>query len=79
VSQTRWAISTLASVARYEIRNTADDTVLSKHRTRQGALDQWRERHVGKPVRIVRTYSDGLERLVVEGVWHSRDDDAVAR
>jgi hypothetical protein len=62
-------------MARYEIRNTADDTVLSKHRTRQGALDQWRERHVGKPVCIVRTYSDGLERLVVEGVWHSHDDD----
>jgi hypothetical protein len=63
-------------VARYEIRNAADSTVLSKHRTRQGAVDQWRERHVGKPVRIVRTYSDGLERLVVEGVWHSVDDAA---
>lgn len=63
-------------MARYEIRNTADDTVLSKHRTRQGALDQWRERHVGKSVRIVRTYSDGLERVVVEGVWHRPHNDA---
>ena len=63
-------------MARYEIRSTADGTVLSKHRTRQGALDQWRERHVGKPVRIVRTYSDGVERLVVEGVWHGGDDVA---
>jgi hypothetical protein len=63
-------------VARYEIRNTADGTVLSSHRTRQGAVDQWRERHAGKQVRIVRTYSDGVERLVVEGVWHGGDDDA---
>ena len=66
----------LRTVARYEIRNTADGAVLSKHRTRQGALDQWRERHSGKPVRIVRTYSDGVDRLVVEGVWHGLDDVA---
>ena len=50
--------------------------MLSKHRTRRGALDQWRERPSGKPVRIVRTYADGVDRLVVEGVWHGLDDVA---
>ena len=43
--------------------------MLSKHRTKQAALDQWRT-HIGKHVYVWRTYSDGNDYLVVEGTWH---------
>ena len=44
---------------------------LSGHRTRQGALDAWRVRHAGRPVRIVRVTATGDRILVVEGTWHA--------
>ena len=58
-------------MARYEIRDaTAPElTVLSKHRTRQGALDAWRERWRDRQVVIVRTYADRSPVPVVEGRW----------
>lgn len=43
---------------------------LERHRTRQAAIDNWRLRHSGRPIMIVRHYSSGLEVLVVEGTWH---------
>jgi hypothetical protein len=48
--------------------------VLGRHRTRQAALDNWRLRHTGIPVEIVRTYSSGLERILVEGTFHPEDE-----
>jgi hypothetical protein len=63
-------------VPRYEVRDATDGTVLGKHRTRQAALDGWRQLHTGKAVRVVRTYSDRPEQVVVEGTWHAGDDDA---
>lgn len=53
----------------YEIEDTAGQ-VLSRHRTRQGAVDAWRERHTGRAVRIYRRQANGQETLVVEGTWH---------
>jgi hypothetical protein len=57
-------------VARYEIRDASSGAVLSRHRTRQGSLDAWRERHAGRRVAIVRTLAGRDERPVVEGYWH---------
>jgi len=57
-------------VARYEIEDRRSGEVVSRHRTRQGALDAWRERVPERPVRIWRTFESGERRLVVEGTWH---------
>jgi hypothetical protein len=62
-------------VARYEIRSAQSGEVLSKHRTRQGALDRWRMAHAGIQVAIWRTYADRTDRLVVEGTWQAVDAD----
>lgn len=61
-------------MARYEIREAGTGRVLKRHRTRQAALDNWRLHHVGVPIEIVRTYSDGLERIMVEGTFHPEDE-----
>jgi hypothetical protein len=61
-------------MARYEVQDSATGEVLSRHRTRQGAVDRWRQWYVGIPVRIYRTYVDGNRVLVVEGTWHRTDD-----
>lgn len=67
-------------MARYEVRSARDGATLSDHRTRQGAIDAWRERHAGVAVRVVRTMSTGVERVVVEGTWYGEDtaDNALA-
>jgi hypothetical protein len=67
----RFTCPTVSLVSRYVIR--ADDLhgeVLSRHRTRQGAIDTWRERHSGRRIVIVRTDADGTEVVVVEGIRH---------
>ena len=57
-----------SDMSRYEIRQRDDGTVVSRHRTRQGALDAWREQvPLGVRIVIVRTYADGREQPVVEG------------
>jgi hypothetical protein len=66
----------LRSVSRqkaiYEITHAETGEVLSGHRTRRGAVDTWRVRHSGVPVKIIRwpRGSDGPGVLVVEGTWH---------
>jgi hypothetical protein len=56
----------------YEVIHSETGQVLSGHRTRQGAVDTWRVRHSGVPVKIIRwpRRSDGPGVLVVEGIWH---------
>ncbi|HZP14740.1 MAG TPA: hypothetical protein VFA96_02870 [Nocardioides sp.] len=54
---------------KYEIRHVETGEVLSEHRTRQGAVDNWRLQWTGIPVQIFR--SNRYEHtLVVEGTWH---------
>ena len=43
---------------------------LERHRTRQAAVDQWRLRFTGRPIKIVQLKHTGEEVLVVEGTWH---------
>jgi hypothetical protein len=57
--------------AGYQIRHAESAELLSRHRTRSAAIDNWRERHGGIPVKIVRVYASGKEELVVEGIWHA--------
>jgi hypothetical protein len=54
----------------YEIRHGETGTLLSRHRTRRAAVDNWRQHHLRLPVKIVRVYASGTEVLVVEGTWH---------
>ncbi|MGH9153527.1 MAG: hypothetical protein ACRD03_14250 [Acidimicrobiales bacterium] len=63
----------------YEVVHAETGEVLSGHRTRQAAVDSWRVRHTGMPVKIIRwpRRSDGPGVLIVEGTWHeSRRPDA---
>jgi hypothetical protein len=62
-------------MARYEVQDSSTGEVLSRHGTRQGAVDRWREWYVGIPVRIYRTYSDGRRVVVVEGTWYPTGDE----
>ena len=55
---------------RYVIEARPSGEVLSRHRTRQAALDGWRVRHAGRPVRIVRVKATGERVVVLEGTWH---------
>ena len=59
-------------MARYQ--RDDDNDVLSHHRTRQGALNGWRERFRGQPIEISRTYGDSRRVLVVDGIWHLVDE-----
>jgi hypothetical protein len=61
-------------MARYEVQDSATGEVLSRHPTRQGAVDRWRKWYVGISVRIYRTYSDGRRVVVVEGTWYPDDE-----
>jgi hypothetical protein len=58
--------------ATYEITHAETGEVLSGHRTRRAAVDTWRGRHSGVPVKIIRwpRQNDGPGVLVVEGTWH---------
>lgn len=56
-------------VALYEVRDGGSGEVLSRHRTRQAAVDTWRLKFAHRPAAIYRVgHRD--EMLVVEGVWH---------
>lgn len=56
----------------YEIIHAETNAVLSGHRTRQAAIDNWRIGHCGVPVKIIRwpRRADGPGVLIVEGTWH---------
>lgn len=56
----------------YDITDARTGEILGQHRTRQAAIDNWRERHTGIPVKIIRRRRKGDpdDILVVEGVWH---------
>lgn len=54
----------------YEVVNVESAEVLSRHRTRQAALDSWRVDHAGKRVEIWRREVPAGDVLIVEGVWH---------
>jgi hypothetical protein len=64
----------------YEVIHADTSEVLSGHRTRQAAIDAWRQRHHGLPVKVIRwpRRTGGPGVLVVEGVWHepTRPDGA---
>lgn len=44
--------------------------ILSRHRTRQAALDTWRTQFTGAPVQVWRRTVPKGETLIVEGTWH---------
>ena len=54
----------------YEIVDVETRDVLSRHRTRQAAIDNWREQHVGRAVQVWRRSVPTGETLIVEGVWY---------
>lgn len=54
----------------YDIVATGSGECLSRHRTRQAAVDNWRANWAGQPVQIWRRYSGKPDALVVEGIWH---------
>jgi hypothetical protein len=54
----------------YEVLNVATRTVLSRHRTRQAAIDTWRQQHTGIAVEIWRRNVPRGDALIVEGIWH---------
>lgn len=56
----------------YEVIQVGTGEVLSGHRTRQGAIDAWRTRWSGMPVKVIRwpRRTDGPGVLIVEGTWH---------
>ena len=58
------------SGAVYEIVDVATQKVLSRHRTRQAAIDSWREQHTGRAIQVWRRTVPSGETLVVEGVRH---------
>jgi len=54
----------------YEIVSPSSGEVLSRHRTRQAAIDTWRTQFAGVPVQIWRRTVPKGETLIVEGTWH---------
>jgi hypothetical protein len=54
----------------YEITHPETREVLSRHRTRQAALDAWRLQFAGVAVEIWRRTVPKGETLIVEGVWY---------
>jgi len=56
--------------ALYEIVKTSNGEVLSRHRTRQAAIDTWRMQFTGIPVQVWRRSVPKANTLVVEGTWH---------
>lgn len=53
----------------YEVTDAATGEVLSRHRTRQAAINSWREK-AGTPVKVFRLAIPNRKTLVVEGTWH---------
>ena len=54
----------------YDITDSITGDSLSRHRTRQAAIDTWRQKFRGKPIRIFRLEGNTEKTLVVEGTWH---------
>lgn len=54
----------------YEVVDADSREVLSRHRTRQAAIDAWRLRFSGRPVRVERRGVPDEHVLVVEGTWY---------
>jgi hypothetical protein len=55
----------------YDIVSQVTGESLSRHRTRQAALDAWREGFRGVPIRIFRLAGNNEKDLVLEGTWHT--------
>lgn len=53
----------------YEVTHADTGEVLSRHRTRQAAIDSWRGQN-GVPVKVFRLAIPNGKTLVVEGTWH---------
>jgi hypothetical protein len=58
----------------YVISDALTGEDLSRHRTRQAALDNWRSLWSGRQIRIHRKPMKGDGVLVAEGIWHERPD-----
>lgn len=56
--------------ALYEVSNAASGEVLSRHSTRQAAVNAWRTKATGLPIEIHRLGVTAGKTLVVEGTWH---------
>ena len=69
-ASTRQTARVPRSPAGYQIRHAQTRELLSRHRTRTAAVDNWRLHHTGKPVVIVRVFASGAEVVIVEGTWH---------
>ena len=54
----------------YDIVDATSEESLSRHRTRQAAVDTWRQRFAGRPVKIFRLEGNTDKVLIVEGTWH---------
>jgi hypothetical protein len=54
----------------YEVINATTGEILSRHRTRQAAVDAWRTEFIGVTVQVWRRTVPHGERLIVEGTWH---------
>jgi hypothetical protein len=54
----------------YEIVDAHTEEVLSRHRTRQAAVDTWRLTYSGRPIRVYREQGPNSRKLIVEGTWY---------
>lgn len=54
----------------YEVVHAETGEVLSRHRTRQAAIDEWRLRHTGKPCEVWRRMVTAGDILIVKGTWY---------
>lgn len=54
----------------YDIVDAATGGSLSRHRTRQAAIDTWREKFPGRAVKIFKLEGNTDKALIVEGTWH---------
>jgi hypothetical protein len=55
----------------YDIVSAATGESLSRHRTRQAAMDTWRQKLTDQPIKIFRLEGGSTDKvLIVEGIWH---------
>jgi hypothetical protein len=59
----------------YEVTHATTGEILSRHRTRRAAIDNWRLNATGQPVRIFRLTVPNGKTLIVEGTWHEAKRD----
>lgn len=55
--------------ALYEVTVAGSGEVISRHRTRQAAVDAWRA-NAGTRIEIYRLTVPSGKKLIAEGVWH---------